>query len=202
MLVIKLERNDITRGGNLNTITVEKKFNNIENNAQKFYYDFSNIENLENVGYEGSVKAEFFYNINGQNILQSFSLTHVTSNLEFLDEKVSADHYLEFRFGHLIIEPEYRNQKLCSFIMSSIILNIISRYPNDDICFALENTSDMLGPVGDTNNLKIYDTILTEYQPGPANGTQYRIFKSENRSEEIGQLKTMIKKYQEESDLL
>lgn len=89
----------------------------------------------------------------------------------------------EFAWGAIRILPNYKRKKIMSFIMLNIILCILKSEEEKNICFRLGNTSYEIDPQngGKGENLKIYDSILTQYN----NDYQYEIFPIESRKEDI-----------------
>jgi hypothetical protein len=150
-------------------------------------YNFSEIPNLsyDYDGYWG-----FYFNINGQNVLEQFELKfsytpQILQKQEDLEEPGE-----EFAWRRISIFPGYKRKKIMSFVMLNIILCILRSEKEKNICFRLGNTSYEIDPQnkGKGMNLKIYDSILTQYD----NNYQYEIYPIKSRKEDIESIESKL----------
>ena len=91
-------------------------------------------------------------------------------------------------FSWIIIPDEFRGKGICSYIMSKIILTIISKNEDTSFNFDLVNTVKS----GDKDkNLRPYVKILNQYSGDPSSSSfvQYRLFDKADRQKNIKELK-------------
>jgi hypothetical protein len=152
-------------------------------------YNFSEIPNLSCTYDTYDAIWNFEYEIEGQNVVELFQLRTAPSEI-LQRQKNLEESGEEFAWYAIGILPRYKRKKIMSFIMLNIILCILKSEEEKNICFRLGNTSYEIDPqnIGKGENLKIYDSILTQYD----NDYQYEIYPIESRKKDIKSIESKL----------
>jgi hypothetical protein len=124
---------------------------------------------------------EFSFKVDDDELIESYKLKNYDGlpNEEILGYCFPSVKYTHLRFGYISISPEFRNKGISSYIMTKIILTIISEYPQKNFLIDLKNTSSEIA-----NPLKLYSSLLIKENKK----WQYRFFSIKTRPLDIEKL--------------
>lgn len=169
-----------------NHILPQKENNDITNELMIPHYNFSSIPNLECIEYS---PREFLFYINKINVLEQFELyNRTTISLSLPLDK----NCLKFAWKYIRVLPKFRKNGIMTFVMLNIMQIILKAEESSDVCFYLSNDSIIIDPEtpGKGENLKIYDSILTQYDTN--NELQYRVFYAQNRTTDLESIQNKL----------